>query len=109
MSFYADYLRENTDVEIVETEDGFATYRYLNENQVYLMDIYVKPDHRCKGVASALANIIVGRAKQRGCTEIIGSVVPTSKRANDSLKVLMAWGMRLMSSNNDLILFKKGI
>lgn len=109
MSLYANYVRERTEDQIIENDVGFATYRYLNEKQVYIVDIYVLPEHRKLGDASAIADSICKDAKQRGCTELIGSVVPSAKGSTESLKVLLAYGMRLQSSAQDLILFKKDI
>ena len=109
MSMYAEYLKEKTNDEILETEEGFATYRFVNEKQVYIIDIYVKPGFRYEGHASVMADTIVGLAKQRGCTELLGSVVPTTKKSTDSLWVLLRYGMTLLSSTNDFILFRKEI
>jgi GNAT superfamily N-acetyltransferase len=109
MSFYANYLREKTNDEILETDKGFATYRFLNEKQVYIVDLYILPDFRQTKAASAIADHIVGVAKSRGCTELIGTVVPSTKNSTDSLRVLLGYGMKLDSSTNDLIVFKKDL
>ena len=96
--------------EIVETPTGFATYRYINEGKsVYIVDIFVVPEHRKSGAAAALADQIVETARQRGCTELIGTVVPSVKGANVSLAVLLGYGMSLHSSERDLIVFRKAI
>lgn len=107
MSMYADYVIEKTGDEIIESEVGFAVYRYLNEKQVYITDIFVRPEHRKIGAASALADGVCILARKRGCTELLGSVVPSLKGSTTSLKVLIGYGMRLDSATNDLILFKK--
>lgn len=109
MSLYANYIRERTNDEIIETDTGFATYRFLNEKQVYLVDIFILPEHRKLGDASAISDSICRLAKERGCTELLGSVVPSTKGSTESLKVLLAYGMRLDSAANDLIIFKKDI
>jgi predicted GNAT family acetyltransferase len=107
MSLYGDYIRERLGDEIVEDETGFATYRFLNEKQVYIVDIYIVPEFRKKGAATALADKVVEAAKQRGCMELIGSVVPQAKGSTDSLRVLLGYGMSLQSAGPDLILFRK--
>lgn len=109
MSLYADYIREKTNDHILETADGFATYRFPDENTVYIVDIYVPKEIRKSGVATCLANEIVNLAKLKGCTKLIGSVVPSAKDSDTSLKVLQGYGMTLDSSTNDFILFKKEI
>jgi len=109
MSLYADYVREKTSDEILETKEGFATYRYPDENTVYIVDIYVPKDLRKKGVASRLADEIVNLAKLKGCTKLIGSVVPSAKDSDTSLKVLQGYGMVLDSCTSNFILFRKDL
>lgn len=109
MSLYAEYLRERTDDDIVENEKGFATYRFLNEQQIYIVDLYVKPEFRKMGVASSLADEIIEIGKAKGCVQVLGTVVPATKNSTKSLQVLFAYGMTLMSASQDLIIVKKDI
>lgn len=109
-SQYADYIRERSFDEIVETECGFATYRFLEGGKsCYIVDIYIVPESRKTGAASAIADSIVEIAKARGCTELLGTVCPSAKAATASLKVLLAYGMALKSSSSDLVVFRKDI
>ncbi len=109
-SLYAQYLRERTTDEILETQEGFATYRYLNDGKtVYIIDIYVVPERRKVGYAAELANIIARRAKERGAVEMIGSVMPSAKGSTNSVKVLLAYGMDLQSAAGNMIVFRKDL
>jgi GNAT superfamily N-acetyltransferase len=107
MSLYAEYLTERTNDEILETEEGFITWRYLNEAQVYIVDLYVKPEYREKKYATSLAAAVIDEAKKKGCTEMLGTVVPSAKGSHTSLKVLIFYGMTLKSASNDLIIMRK--
>lgn len=112
MSLYAEYLKEKTGDEIIETKNGFATFRFttFKENPaVYIVDIYVLPEIRNLKEASSLANAIVSRAKKDGCKFLLGSVIPSNKGSTSSLKVLLAYGMTMDSCSIDFILFKKEI
>jgi ribosomal protein S18 acetylase RimI-like enzyme len=109
MSYYANYIKEKTNDLVLEVDYGFATYRYLDEKTVYITDIYIHPDFRRKDYASNLADIIVEEAKQKGCTKLMGSVIPSNKNSTDSLRVLLGYKMSLESSVNDFIIFKKEI
>lgn len=109
MSHYADYIRERTNDFILETPEGFATYRFMNEKSVYIIDIYVIPELRKSKIASKLADQIGIIAKERGCTEMFGSVVPSAKGSDSSIRVLQAYGMRVYNASNDFIVFKKDI
>lgn len=107
MSLYAEYIKERTSDEIVELAEGFATYRFTDEHTVYIIDIFVKPYLRKSGAARSMADEIVKIAKIKGCTKLLGSIIPSNKDSTISLKVLLAYGMTLDSCSTDFILFKK--
>lgn len=107
-SLYAQYILEREDFEIIESEKGFATFQ-IKDGLCYIRDIFVKRELRDKRVAADMADQITLIAKERGCVELIGSVCPEARGATSSLKVLLAYGFKLKSSQNNLILFTKGI
>ncbi len=110
MSLYGDYLVERTNDQILENEYGFATYRFLeNCKTVYIVDIYVIPEARVKGIATDMADQIEKIAKERGCIDMIGTVLPSAKGSTASLAVLLAYGMKLHSSAQDAIILRKEI
>ena len=108
MSLYGSYLKERENKEIVESDQGFATYTYLNDG-VYIEDIYVHPDHRQSHIASTFADQIANIAKEKGFKKMYGSVVPSTNHSTESVKVLFAYGFRLYSSEKNFILFVKEI
>lgn len=110
MSLYAQYIKERMGDDIIEIDEGFVTFRYLNEGRsVYIIDIYVKPEFRKTKSASFLANTVASIAEAKGCSEMLGSVCPQAKNPTDSIKVLLAYGMELQSSSKDLLIFRKDI
>jgi ribosomal protein S18 acetylase RimI-like enzyme len=110
MSLYKAYLTERTTDRIIETDQGFVTYRYLEDGKsVYIIDIYVIPSCRQVGIAGYLADMVMREARDRECTEILGTVVPSTKNSNINLKGLLGYGMELKSSSNDLIILRKEI
>lgn len=109
-SLYSMYITERTDDKIIEIPQGFATYRYLpNTKSCYIIDIYVKPEFRKSHIASEMANMITTQAIKDGCTNLIGTVVPSAKNSTTSMQVLMSYGMKLDSAAQDVIVFKKDI
>lgn len=109
-SMYAKYLTERTTDLILETEKGYATYRYLEDQKtVYIVDIFVEKEFRALGVATDLANAICNEARGKGYLKCLGSVVPSMKNSTISMKVLLGYGMQLESSTNNFILFKKDL
>lgn len=109
LSLYSRYIEERTNKSVLETETGFATYSFPDPTTVYLEDIYILPEYRKKSQASVLADEIADLAKAKGCTKMLGSVVPTANNSTDSLKILIAYGMKLDSCTNNFILLSKGI
>ena len=109
MSLYQDYIRELTYGDVLETDFGFATFVFTDDSTCYIKEIYIIPDNRRKGSAAELADKIVAAAKEKGCTRLLGSVVPSAKGSTRSLKVLLAYGFKLISSANDYILFEKEV
>lgn len=109
MSLFKEYLEERTNKEVLETDTGFAVFSFPNPQTIYIEDIYTQKDKRCTYHATILANKIVNIAKERGCTEMWGSVVPTANNSTISLKVLLAYGFKLKSSTDNFILMTKEI
>lgn len=109
MSLYSQYIAEKTDKSILETDIGFATYSFPDNKTVYIEDIFVLPEYRKSHAASEMADEIIAKAKSKGCTKAIGSVVPSTSNSTDSLKILLAYGMKLDSSANNFILFSKDL
>lgn len=110
MSLYADYITERTNDRIIEGPHGFVSYRFIDDGKtVYIVDIFVVPEARKALNASHLADMVVSEAKEKGCTTLLGTVVPSTKNSTASLKVLLGYGMELQSASADLIVFRKEI
>lgn len=108
MSLLADYFKEKGLKEIIEDENGFATYMFLPEG-VYIEDIYVRPEARKSGHASKYADQIAEIARAKGFSKMFGSVVPSSNGSADSFRVLLAYGFQPNKCTNNLVIFVKDI
>ncbi len=110
MSLYADYLFERTNDKILEGPSGFVTYRYMDDGKsVYIIDIYTVPEERKKKSASILADLVAEEARGKGCTQMLGTVVPSMKGSTASVKVLFAYGFEILSASHDVIVFRKDL
>lgn len=107
-SLFAQYIYERQNKSIVEDENGFATY-YFIENTCYIEDLYVIKDARKKGIAASYADRIAEEAKRNGASKLMGSVNVLANGATDSMKVLIAYGFSLLSANNNMIFLTKEI
>lgn len=108
-SMYAQFLAEKTKDLIYEMPQGYATYRFLDEKTVYIIDIFVLPEERRGGHGTFMADQIIKEAKTKGCNVLIGSVIPSSPNSTCSMRALLEYGMTLNSATNDFVVFKKDI
>lgn len=107
MSLYSFYLKEREGYEVVEAMGGFASYKILSPDEIYIRDIYVVPSERRKGIASELADLVSDIGKNSHCKYLIGSVCPGAFGATESLKALLAYGFQLYQSKENMIWLRK--
>lgn len=109
MSLYADYIKEREGRNIVEDEDGFATFIFCGPEQkeCYIVDIYVRPEKRKTGKAASFADTITDIARKVGCTYLSGSVDARTNGATESLWVLLRYGFHVVGVAENLIWFRK--
>lgn len=106
ISNYALYLSEREGFSIVESSKGFATYK-ISGNECYIRDIYVRPEFRDQKIASNMADEIAIIAKEKGCSHLSGSVDTNANGATTSIKVLLAYGFKVLKNNFSMIIFSK--
>lgn len=102
------YLKEREGMDVLETEHGFLSYKITND-ECYIKDIYVAEAHRKSGMASAMADKVAEVAKGKGCKWLTGSVSPPAEESHASLLVLIAYGMKLIKSDKDIVYLAKRI
>lgn len=107
-SHYGQYIKAREGFDIVENVMGFATYK-ITGDECYVRDIFVEKDYRQDGVAGRLCDKIKDIAKMNGCKWLVGSVQPSTPGSTESLKVVLAYGFNLASSQNDFIILKMEI
>lgn len=106
MTNFARYIYEREGKQIIEDQNGFATFCYITD-ACYIEDIYVVPDKRKSGIAAGYADQIAAAAKSKGISRLLGSVKPSANGSTESTKVLLSYGFKLLSSTNDFIYFVK--
>lgn len=109
MSLFAEYKKERENTEVIETPIGFATFKYLSEESVYLADVYITPSARRSGAATHLADQIAEIAKARGCKHFLTTVDSKANGATESLRTVLAYGFRLAGTDGTMILFRKDL
>jgi GNAT superfamily N-acetyltransferase len=105
---YADYLEELGVKKMVYNDKGFAIYCITNQD-CYIEEIYVKPEFRDQDVTKGLEAEITEVAKSKGCTRLLGSVIPSLKISSRNLGILFKDGWKLDSSSLNFIIVSKEI
>lgn len=108
MSLYAQYVAEKDGMSVLEKEHGFAVFRIEGES-VYLRDIFVVEAKRKSNLAKEMADEIADLARKKGCKFMTGTVNPNLPSATKSVMVLIAYGMKLLSANQECLLFGREI
>lgn len=103
---FVDYFKELKDLEVYEEDNGFVLFR-ISPPHLIIRDIYVKPEFRRSHLAARMADGLGEFAKTLGCTHMLGDVEPSNQGATASVKVLLAYGMRVHQANTDEIIFIK--
>lgn len=109
LSLYGQYIAERQGRGILETKHGFATFDFINEDTVYIVDLYVIPKKRKSHIAKDIADKICEIAIQSGRKYLLGSVDASAKGAEDSKAVLEAYGMRIHKVVEPMIFYIKQI
>ena len=108
MTLYGRYIAEREDFSIIETDQGFATFKVV-ANTIYLRDLFVLPEFRRSKVASELCDQVCRVGRNLDCATLVGSLDPKALNANESLSAIMSYGMKLKGQQGSLLYFEKGL
>lgn len=109
LSLYAQYIKEREDKEVIESDEGFATYKIFSNGECYLQDLYVIPEKRKSGLAIEMTNKVVEIAKEHGCHTLVGSVCSEDKSATKNMKIFLTYGMQIHKIIGNMIFLNKKI
>ena len=107
MSLYGDYIKELHGREEVEGDGWFVTFE-IKKPYCYLIDMYIVPEKRNKGLGLELNSIIEGIAKQKECNKILTSVDINCIK-DDNIKLIKKCGYKLFKENKKGLFFIKDI
>lgn len=107
-SLYSEHIKEREGFEIVETDFGFASYKYYDQ-ECYIRDVYIKPEFRRSRQASKLLDTIQTIAKSSGCKFITTTVSSQYPNITGNTKAILKYGFEIAKVIQDVIWFKKDI
>lgn len=106
---YWDYIKERNLESVVETPYGFAVYKKISIDTVYLTEIWVEKAHRRSNKATELMELVILEAHKLGASKLVGSCCPSAVGGTESLKSMLARNFKLLSCENDIIYLVKEI
>lgn len=106
MSIWADYLKERTGAQVLETQWGFLVFHFEEPKICFIDDIYVLPHLRQKGLGRSLADRLKTLARERECNTLAAQVIPIAQGSTEALKAILAYGFRLVSAENGRIILR---
>ena len=111
MSLYAEYLKERESVDTIEFDNGFATYQFLGNGNIYLKDIYVTKRFRDGDLCDRLEMAVILIGKSIGCHSIIGSFCLNANNWQKSKRTLRKRNYKFLKLDKPtkMVYLRKGI
>ena len=107
MSDYGDYIKELYGKEIIENEYGFATYKIFDTGELYVEDMYIKPECRKDGSILKFIRGITKVAVENKCDRVTCCVFLTANKPEEPLRWMLHLGFKIAScmDNNKIFLY----
>lgn len=107
-SLLAQYIQEGKGKSTLESDKGFAIYSFVNDG-CYIEEIFILKEYRKTGEASRLTDQIVEIARQKGCKKLLGSIIPSTSVATNSIRAMIAYGFKVTGSISNFIYLEKDL
>lgn len=108
-SLYAQYMKEREDIDIIEKDNGYCTYKELGEDGLWIIDIFVEKDYRRTRLCYKMADEVAVIAKEKGLKYLYGSVDPKTNGATASMRMILNYGYEVYMLDENLIWFRKDL
>lgn len=108
MSHYSEYILERENIQTVENDYGFITYK-TEDSKCLIVDMYIAKEHRLNGNGVKLMNSLVSELKSKGVELLYCTCIPSTFNSTDSLRAILSYHFILISCENDKIIFEKRI
>lgn len=107
-SLYAKYIKERQDLDIIEREHGFLSYR-IEDNHLFIADLFVEKEHRGNGLVQDMVNEVENIASEFNRKYLMATVCPNTNNADISIKVVGSFGGKFLEIKDNMLYFIKEI
>jgi hypothetical protein len=99
-SLYAKYIQEREGAEIIESEHGFISYKFLGD-QCLVLDMFVEKSSRGNGHFKGLFSELEQKAKNAFCVQVCGRIFLADKNHKTTLFAVLSIGCEIARADGD--------
>lgn len=107
-SLYAQYVKERENLEMIENEHGFLTYR-LENDRLFISDIFVTKDKRKSNIAAEMIDRMYQHALEMGIKEAYAHADLNTLNWKDSVDFMEKCGGKPTKLEGTLLYFRRTI
>lgn len=106
---FTDYVQERLQVNVLQNEHAFYLWKFIEEDTVYITDMYVAPAERRSGVAGALFVELLGQMRELGVKRLVGSTDVTAANPELGMYAMLSVGFKPTGASENIIWYSKEI
>ena len=94
MHHYRDYIAEKKGAVVETFDEGFFVWSVINEHAVFIHDVFVKPEHRRKGLLAKWTAHLMSKVPES--VKFLFAEVDTKDKCPElSLSALLSYGLKI--------------
>ena len=101
MELYKEYLKEREDADVEYNDKGFMSYK-VEKDGVFILDAYVKKEHRKKGITKDFLNVIIEKTNSK---KIYTSTDKNANNQNLSENVILNLGFKKIGEKESTVYY----
>lgn len=105
---YQLYIKERLDMEVIEMDHGFITYR-IDKDEVFIQDMFVREGYRQQNIGKTLVERVQEIAKENGKKFVTATILPSTGGATISLLGALRIGFKLLGASNNCVVIAKEV
>jgi GNAT superfamily N-acetyltransferase len=107
-TLYAKYIKEREDLEVLENESGFITYK-ISGKECFIANMYVEADQQRKGRGHILIMVLEKLAKNHGCEFLSANIHLKDHGASKTLIAALLVGFEVKAADLGVLVIIKDI
>lgn len=109
MDLLEQYYAETFDKKFHKDGKGIIVYSHVNDEAVYLEDMFLPKEHRAQKNGWNLIDTFVEKVKEENYKRVITSINTNIKTVTRSMAVILRYGFEYTETNGHMIYFSKEI